>query len=132
MKARFSIQKGERLKSRKVIKALFEQGKSLAKYPLRFVWLEKEERQGNSPLQFTVSVSKRNFKRAVDRNRIKRVVREAFRLNKAELLKALEGREQQVALMVIYSGREEFSLEEIESAFRKLTNRLLQKLGSDY
>ena len=79
---RFTFRKHEKLKSRKLIGKLFEEGKSVKKFPLRLVYLQTEH-TSDSKIQAGFSVPKRNFKRAVDRNRIKRLMREAYRLNQS-------------------------------------------------
>ena len=86
----FTFKRAERLKSRKVIEQLFKQGQSFAQYPLRIVWVEMAEPRSEFPAQFALSVSRKKFKRAVDRNRIRRLVREAYRLNKHVLYGGLE------------------------------------------
>lgn len=128
----FTFTREERLKSRKVIEQLFKEGNSFAQYPLRVVWSEMEERKSDFPVQFALSVSKKKFKRAVDRNRIRRLVREAYRLNKHILYEKLTDQQQatsdkQIALMVIYTGAEILSFEEIEKAMRGLLCRLVKK-----
>ncbi|MBK7872068.1 MAG: ribonuclease P protein component [Saprospiraceae bacterium] len=128
----FTFTREERLKSRKVIEQLFKEGNSFAQYPLRVVWSEMEERKSDFPVQFALSVSKKKFKRAVDRNRIRRLVREAYRLNKHILYEKLTDQQQatsdkQIALMVIYTGAEILSFEEIEKAMRDLLRRLVKK-----
>ncbi|WP_108804619.1 ribonuclease P protein component [Aquimarina sp. Aq107] len=79
MKATFST--NEKLKRKKEIELLFSEGKSIAKYPIRLIY-RKSISEKNLPIQAAVSVSKRNFKKAVDRNRIKRLLRENYRKNK--------------------------------------------------
>ena len=78
---RFTLGREERLKSRKLIGKLYEEGKSIKVFPLRMVYLQTEH-TSNYPAQVGVSVPKRNFKRAVDRNRIKRLLRESYRKEK--------------------------------------------------
>ena len=73
--------KNEKLKSQKAIEQLFAEGKSVSAYPLRMVYLDNQ-----SQLKVGVSVSKRNFKLAVHRNRVKRLLREGYRLNKNLLI----------------------------------------------
>ncbi len=123
----FSFEKAERLKSRKIIQALFKQGNSFAQYPLRLVWLPVENRQSSYPAQFALSVPKRKFKRAVDRNRIRRMLREAYRLNKHHLYRALQDEEQQIAFMVLYIAAEELPFAQIEGAMYKLIRRFAKQ-----
>ena len=80
----FGLGKRERLKSRKQIDNLFAEGKSFAVFPIRVTYSFMPT-DGDALVQIGVTVSKRNFKKAVDRNRIKRLFREAYRLQKAEL-----------------------------------------------
>ncbi len=123
----FTFKKAERLKSRKTIERLFKEGKSFGVYPLRLVFLKMDEPKSEAPVQFTVSVPKRSFKSAVARNRIKRKVREAWRLNKHWLYKKLEKEEGQFAFMVIYTGKEDLPYQEIEKAVRNMNYRFVKK-----
>ena len=85
------LERSERLKSRSLIEQLFGGGsRSLAAHPLRIVYRLKDRSEGESPVQLLVSVPKRYFKRAVKRNRIKRQVREAYRLNKHYLTEKVD------------------------------------------
>ncbi|ALI99318.1 ribonuclease P protein component [Rufibacter tibetensis] len=77
----YRFPKEERLRSKKLIEQLFREGSSFNSYPLRFVALHVPV-PSELPVQVLVSVSKRNFKKAVDRNRLKRQMREAYRLHK--------------------------------------------------
>ena len=70
--------KEERLKKKKLISQLFNEGKSITIFPVKLVYLETEH-EGHYKVQAGVSVAKRNFKKAVDRNKIKRLLREAYR-----------------------------------------------------
>ncbi len=85
---RFTFGKREKLKSRKLIGKLFTEGKSVKKFPVRLVYLQTTH-TSNFPIQASFSVPKRNFKRAVDRNRIKRLLREAYRHEKNSLYEEL-------------------------------------------
>ncbi|MCB0560107.1 MAG: ribonuclease P protein component [Phaeodactylibacter sp.] len=123
----YTFQKGERLKSRKVIGALFKEGKSFGQYPLRLVYMPVRERRSEFPAQFTVSVPKKKFPKAVTRNRIRRQVREAWRLNKHRLYRVLEEEEGQIVLLVIYVALEELPYPEIERAMRQMIGRLAKK-----
>lgn len=116
--------RAERLKSRKIIGKLFSHGQSFGAYPLRVVFAETENNTDEALVQVTFSVPKKRFKKAVERNKIKRKIREAYRLKKHKLYRKLEGREQQLALMFIYTGKELFDYAEIEKAVGKVIWRL--------
>lgn len=122
----FSFKRGERLKSRKIINQLFSKGESFGQYPLRLVWTVVQPPLSDSPVQFAVSVPKRKFPKAVDRNRIKRQVREAYRLHKHQLYESLPLEEEQLALMVIYVGKTAMSTKEIDKGMRKSIRRFLK------
>lgn len=117
----------ERLKSRKVIQRLFQGANSFVQYPLRLVWMPMEERRSAYPVQVALSVPKRRFRSAVQRNRIRRLMREAYRLNKHRLYRALEGEARQVAFMVIYVGKEEPTFRELQRVMPVMMQRFLKK-----
>ncbi len=120
----YTFKKAERLKSKKVIDSLFQEGQSFGAYPLRIVWVRTE---GNdSPVQCAVSVSKRRFPKAVDRNRIKRQLREAWRLNKHHLYQELET-EEQYAIMLLFTGKEHAPQHEIEQSVQRIIKKFLRK-----
>ena len=88
VKKQFTLGKDERLKSRKQIENLFDKGKSFVVTPFRVYFIMNTElliHKGESGLKFGTGVSAKNFKKAVDRNRIKRLTREAWRLQKNEI-----------------------------------------------
>ena len=125
----------ERLKSRKTIARLFKEGNSFVAYPMRVVWLEIEgERVGEGErvrkeesdeadftTQVAISVSKRTFKNAVDRNRLKRRIREAYRLHKHEFYEKLADRT--VALMLTFIAKEDLPFAEIEAGVKKMIRK---------
>lgn len=78
-------------------------------------------------MQFTVSVAKKNFKSAVARNRIKRKVREAWRLNKHRLYRRLEGSSQQYACMVLYVAKEDLPAAQIDKAMQTMIHLFYKK-----
>ncbi|MEW5676484.1 ribonuclease P protein component [Flavobacterium enshiense] len=112
--------KHEKLKSKTTIDLMFSQGKSVSKYPLRLVYVPIPDEK--EPLKFGVSVSKKYFKKAVDRNYFKRVLRECYRLNKALIADDLT---QPHAFMFLYQTKERLSYQEI---FEK-TQQLFQKFA---
>lgn len=126
--------RGERLKSRKEIGRLFgKEGQSLSSYPLVLKYARAEELRSTFPVQAAFVVPKRRFKRAVDRNLIKRRVREAFRLQKS-ILRARpqvqgEEQEEQYALMFIYTGKEAMPYAYIEKKMKRLLGELAGKIG---
>lgn len=123
----FTFKRMERLKSLKVIGALFKDGQSFGVYPLRLFWSPQPLEPGAAPVQFTVSVAKKNFKSAVARNRIKRKVREAWRLNKHRLYRKLEGNPQQYACMVLYVAKEDLPSAQIEKAMQTMIHLFYKK-----
>lgn len=118
----FTYPKNEKLKSRKQIEQLFTEGKSVSKYPLRLVYIKTENQE--EPFQISVSVSKKYFKKAVDRNYFKRVLRETYRLNQ-HLLK--ENLNQSYAFMFLYQSKDRLSFEEINQK----TIELFEKFHSN-
>lgn len=112
----------ERLKSHTVIASLFTQGKTVSKYPLRMVFVEQTIENKNA-LQVGVSVSKRNFKRAVDRNYFKRLLREAYRLNKHLITPNCP---QQLSIMLFYQSKERLTFEQVNDKMIKLIEKFNQ------
>ena len=107
----FTYPKNEKLKSKITIGLLFSEGKSVSKYPLRLVYcptaLDSDEK-----IKMGVSVSKKHFKKAVDRNRFKRILRETYRLNKHLLVDHLD---KPYAFMFFYQTKDRLSFEEINT-----------------
>lgn len=101
--------KSEKLKSRNTIDLMFKSGKSVSKYPLRLVFIKGNVDEGQQ-LKMGVSVSKKYFKKAVDRNYFKRVLRETYRLNKHLLIENLQ---EPHAFMLLYQSKDRLTYEEI-------------------
>lgn len=101
---RNTFRKLERLVSRKSFESLVREGRSVHHPPVRMTWQPQALATG-FPAATAFTVSKRNFRRAVDRNRIKRLLREAFRKNKSPLYALLEERKQEVAILFVFTGR---------------------------
>lgn len=126
---KFSFTKQQRLCSRKIIAQLFDGQATVAKYPLRLVYMLTPLPVATEPAQVAISVSKRYSKRAVDRNLIKRRIREAYRLNKHILFDYLTERNLQIALMVIYTGREEATYTVLTEKLTLLLHQLTKQLN---
>ena len=105
LQGRHTFHKLEKLCSRKLFTELAAKGQKINAFPFRLVWLQSPL-PSQYPIQAGFTVPKRNFKKAVDRNRVKRLMREVYRKNKADLysLKSVSG--SQYALLFIYSGTE--------------------------
>ncbi|MGB4845545.1 MAG: ribonuclease P protein component [Ferruginibacter sp.] len=91
---RYRFKKEEKLKSRKTIEQLFKEGKSFSNFPFRILWMLNDK--ATAPLQSGFAVSSKHFKKAVDRNRIKRLMREAYRLQKNDLQAQLKQNNNQL------------------------------------
>lgn len=115
----FTYPKSEKLKSKNTIDLLFSEGKSVAKYPLRLVFVPTVFGE-ETPLKMGVSVSKKHFKKAVDRNYFKRVLRETYRLNKHLLIENID---KPYAFMFLYQTKDRLTYEEIN----KKTIQLFEK-----
>ncbi|HVW63027.1 MAG TPA: ribonuclease P protein component [Puia sp.] len=103
---RFTLGKDQRLKSRQLIERVFREGKSMNVFPFRVYYLIQPLAEGRQPLQAGVGASRRNFKKAVDRNRIKRLTREAYRVKKEALSLLAKEKQLSLSLFFIYTGKE--------------------------
>ncbi|MBD0831267.1 ribonuclease P protein component [Aestuariibaculum sediminum] len=122
---KFTYNKKEKVKSKKLIEQLFTEGQSVSAYPLRLVYIQTAF---NEPIvaKTGVSVSKRQFKTAVARNRIKRLMREAYRLNKASYFNNIS---TQYAFMILYIGKEKPTLNQIENRMQHLFNKFKNQVS---
>ena len=127
----FSYPKAEKLKSKKIIDLLFSEGKSVSKYPLRLVYV-KHDFEEDVSLKLGVSVSKKYFKNAVDRNYFKRVLRECYRLNKQLLVENVAAK---YCFMFFYQTNEKLSYQEINQQtiqlFEKFNKIILEEKNTN-
>lgn len=123
----FTLHKEERLCSQKTIEDLFTSGESFLAYPLKVVFLKVELSQP-FPACAAFTASKRNFKRAVKRNILKRRMREAYRLNKLDLYHELALKDLHIAIMFVYIGKDIAEYSVIEKAMTSARKKLLAKI----
>ena len=131
MSSPHTFPKTERLCSRKLTASLFAPGShAFSAFPLRVVFrvLDDAEKIGKPPVQLLVSVSKRRFKHAVDRNRTKRQIREAWRLNRDILLSALPP-ERQLIVAFIWLADELQPSDLIHRKLKNLLHRMAEQIG---
>jgi ribonuclease P protein component len=148
MPKQFTLGKNERLKSRKQIEQLFNDGKSFAVTPFKVYYaIHKQFREprsipaqrsfgkDGSGVRFGVGVPGKNFKKAVDRNRIKRLMREAWRLQKNELNEKLKAAGLQMNVFFIYTGKGLPDFETVKEkgavALKKLSEKINENTASD-
>lgn len=128
----FTLSKNERICSRTLVDTLFGGGasRSMSAYPLRLVYMKMQQQQGGAQAQILVSVPKKHFKHAVDRNRVKRQVREAYRHNKHVLLEVMKERPgEAVALAFVWQARVKLTTEEVAAKMQMLLNRVAEKMA---
>uniref|UniRef100_UPI0037DC5253 ribonuclease P protein component n=1 Tax=Zhouia sp. PK063 TaxID=3373602 RepID=UPI0037DC5253 len=120
----FTFSKKEKLKSQKLIGQLFSEGKSVTKFPLKLIYLPTTF-EDEVTIKTGVSASKRNFKKAVTRNRIKRLLREAYRLNKQQVFNDIN---TQYAFMILYIGKDIPDFHLVDDKMKKLLEKFTKQL----
>ena len=121
---RNTLGKQERLKSKKLIEKLYAEGDSVKTFPLRMMYVQTAH-TSEFPCQVGVSVAKRNYKLAVDRNRLKRLMRETYRLQKQIVYNNLD---KPYVFMISYIGREEIKYEDLYLKMEKLLTLFIDKV----
>ena len=119
--------KTERLCSEKLIARLYQSGDFISKYPLR-INLVLCELPAAVPCQVVFTVGKKRFPSAVDRNRVKRLMRELYRKSKMPLYQLLEGNGKQLAMSMIYTGKELPDFQLLEKQWDTMQKRMKKKL----
>jgi ribonuclease P protein component len=124
---RFTLGIEEKLKSKQLIKELFEKGNRVKSFPFQLIYLKKEH-SSVFPIKVGFTVPKRSVKLAVNRNRIKRMMREVYRKNKHAFAENLK---EQYIFMFIYMTKDELEYEELEKSILKVCHKFSTKITED-
>jgi len=121
-----TLKKPERISFQKEIDRIFKEGNDFISYPLRVVYLEQKPFSG-AVVSIFINVPKKKVKRAVKRNRLKRLIKEAYRLNKCPLIRHCQEKESGLLIAFLYIGNERCQWKEMEAAMRKALGILIEK-----
>jgi ribonuclease P protein component len=119
----------EHLKSKNVIEQVYANGTSVTSFPLRAVFLEQEQDKQEPTATILISVAKKRFRHAIDRNLVKRRIREAYRTSKHPFIEALENKEKKMAVAILYIDTKHNSTEFIRKKMARLLESIIQKAG---
>lgn len=127
-----TLGKEYKLCSKIIIDQLFEKGTVVKQFPFRLLYLEpSKEFKMNKPFQLVIAVPKRNVRKAHDRNRLKRILKELIRKNKEDLEHVLLSKQKQLALFVLYSEKVEIETTILENKLKKVFQQLINQLNND-
>jgi len=126
---KYTFSKEERLCSKRLIDGLFHNGSSFVVYPYRVIF-SRTEVALPFPVQVITSVSKRRFKHAVTRNRLKRLIRECYRLEKHNLYDYLNQHSLHLLLAIQYIGKEELPFTDLHHKMKMLLEKLSHELAA--
>jgi ribonuclease P protein component len=125
----YSLRKSDKLKSRTVIRRLFSDGQAIVLPPVKVLYSMENPL---ADLQAGFSVSSRQFSRAVDRNRIKRLMREAYRLQKPMLATSIEQNQRRLSVFFIYIGKDKPAFENLVAVFQKIIQRIQNRMHESH
>ena len=141
---RYTLRKDEKLRHKTLVDGVFESGTTLYEYPLRLTWrvISPEELEGSfrngspegiGPLQMLITVPKKKLRHAVDRVRIRRLIREAYRLNRLPLKETSESREdiRTISMAFIYPHTEKMEYAAIEKKMTRLLDKVRKSIETD-
>ena len=129
MELKEGLPKSQRIYKKKAVQTLFEEGKGFSFYPFRvIVHLYDAENQGDALPRVLVSVSKKRFHHAFKRNRVKRLIRESWRKNKAELMKLCQANNKTLDIALVYNATVILKYDEMVEKMKKVVERLVEKL----
>lgn len=126
----FKFPKAERLTNKKKFERLFEEGASLKGFPLKLIYITEPRNEEAPSIQVAFTVPKRSFKKAVDRNHIRRKMKEIYRLNRHPIIQLLNEHKQSMFAILIYTNREKMDYKSIEKGWWKLQARLAERMAS--
>ena len=129
MTREFTLCKEERLKSNLSIQKLLKHGRSVSTFPLKIYWNFSPDPYQKYPVRAAISVPKRKFRRAVDRNLMKRRLREAYRLHKNILYGTLDQHQQKIQLIILLLSDEFIPYDQLEKGMREILRQLANKLS---
>ncbi len=119
--------KCERLSRKSVIERLYAEGRSVAAFPLRAVYLPLEHQEDEPAASVLIAVSKKRFRHAVDRNLVKRRLREAYRLNKHSFVDTLQQKNCRMAVSILYLDKQHHSYSHLQARLKKLLQAIISK-----
>jgi len=123
-----TFSKSERLCSTILITKLFDKGTAFYIDPFKVIWIETPLPDNKHNVQILIGVSKKNIKKSVDRNRMKRLIKEAYRLNKHILCDALKEDNKQYALAVLFNGKQIIDFAQLQNKILLILHRLKKEL----
>lgn len=119
--------KKEHLKSKSVIEKLYAEGMSVTAYPLRAVFIEQDAEKQEATATILISVAKKRFRHAVDRNLMKRRIREAYRTSKQPFVVALEENGKKLAVAILYIDTKQSSTAFLKKKMERLLESIIKK-----
>lgn len=123
-----TFKKEERLKSNTLIQDLLKQGKTVSEFPLKIYWKTSNDPIQKYPVRLAIAVPRKKFRRAVDRNLIKRRTRESYRRNKNILYENLPDTKQKLIVLIMYISDDFISYNGLDSALRSALLKLVKNL----
>jgi ribonuclease P protein component len=126
-----TFKKSEKLCHKRLIQKLFTHGKSFYDHPFKVIYcynFDPRQLMNTHPVRVLLTVSKKHFKKAVDRNRVKRLMRESYRKNKSQLYRTLTDRDKKLLLAIIFTGRELPRYADVEKKIIDINYRLIREV----